>query len=90
MNPGFGLATGMTAGYIFGVNDARGTNEFLGGSGAQASISVSVFGRFNFTMGVNHSYGGATAIEFGLAPPGAFGVGYSPFGYSTPVTGDKK
>ncbi|WP_234195808.1 beta strand repeat-containing protein [Pseudacidovorax sp. NFM-22] len=28
-NPGFGFSTGIAAGYILGVNDASGTNEFL-------------------------------------------------------------
>ncbi|WP_370646058.1 polymorphic toxin type 22 domain-containing protein [Pseudacidovorax sp. NFM-22] len=55
----------------------------------QASVSIPIFGRFNFTFGVNHSYGGATAIEFGVAPPGGLGIGYSPYGYSAPVTGGK-
>ena len=59
-------------GFIFGNGSSRNlpqrvknTNEFISGSGFSAGVSL-----FNFYVGLNHSYGGATAIEVGLSTPG--------------------
>ncbi len=85
VNPGFRPSGGFAAGYIFGVNDAQGVNNFLSGSGSQGGISIPVFGRFNLTLGLNHSYGGATAVEFGVMPPSGLTVFYSPWGFTSQI-----
>jgi hypothetical protein len=79
--PGFSVVLGD----IIGVNAETETSNFLRGAGWQASAfypipNVPIIGAGG---GVNHSYGGGTAIEYGLSvPPGAavapFGYGFDP------------
>ncbi len=71
-DPRYKPSGSINYGYIFGVNDAQGTSGFLGGHGTQGGVSIPVFGRFNAVLGFNHSYGGATALEIGISPPGRY------------------
>jgi hypothetical protein len=70
----------VVAGYINGGPGAADTNEFLGGGSAQASAFVPTPVPFlSVGGGVNHSYGGRTAVEIGIsALPGGQ---ISPAGY---------
>lgn len=80
----------ITAGRITGNADGKATSAFLTGANTQ----VSTFFPIPFAPwigaggGVNHSYGGATAIEGGLSiPPGS---AFSPAGYSKKIEEDSK
>jgi hypothetical protein len=73
----------LTAGSIVGAKTAQATSDFLGGAGAQGgAFSPIPFAPWlGVGGGVNHSYGGATAIEAGISIPPGYAV--SPAGYST-------
>lgn len=83
--PGYRPSSAMVGGYILGVNSAAGTSDFLGGQGTQGGVSLPMLGRLNIILGFNHSYGGATAIELGVAPPSSISGYYSPWGYSNQI-----
>ncbi|MCY1552035.1 hypothetical protein D9M68_884090 [compost metagenome] len=53
-----------------GGGTAASTTEFLTGAGAQGSAIFPMFGLLGIGGGINHSYGGATAVEMGLGTPG--------------------
>ena len=81
----------ITAGSIFGDKSAQATSNFLSGGGAQTgAFSPLPFAPWlGVGGGVNHSYGGATAVEGGVSMPPGYAV--SPAGYSTELKkGDKK
>lgn len=80
----FKPAAVASAGWILGANSADATNSFFAGASNQGFLSVPL-GRFNFYGAITHSFGGATALEFGIASPGSFTFGYTPFNYSTVV-----
>jgi filamentous hemagglutinin len=73
----------ITAGALIGKNSAEATSGFLGGAGTQGSAFVPVpFAPwFGMGGGINHSYGGSSAIEGGVSIPPGYAV--SPAGYSS-------
>ncbi|HDR9154566.1 TPA: hypothetical protein QDB05_001020 [Burkholderia vietnamiensis] len=60
------------------------------GDGNQAFISVSAPFGLNVIGAITHSYGGTTAIEFGIGQPGTLTFGVVPWARSTQVTGQAK
>ncbi len=80
--PGYTKTPGISfmAGNIVGGADAQKTDSMLNGAGFSASYLHPV-GPVGIG-GVNHSYGGDTAIEAGFGTPGG---GVSPFGYGFPA-----
>ncbi|SCU74660.1 hypothetical protein CNECB9_1940023 [Cupriavidus necator] len=87
--PTWSPGASATFGWIFGANDASAANSFMNGSGNQIGVSVPTPFRFNIVGGITHAYGGATAIELGIGPPGPISGGITPWSYSTPVVGGK-
>jgi hypothetical protein len=86
LQPGTNAVVGFIIGNTgrFSPDRAAQTNDFLGGAGSTGGVSL-----FGIYAGFNHSYGGATAIEIGIASPGVTrtpnpGVGGG-FGVSLPV-----
>jgi len=81
--PGFTATPGisLTIGNVFGSSDAADVNSFLGGAGIQGSafLPLPVLPIVGIGGGINHSYGGRTASEFGVSiPPG---VAINPLSY---------
>jgi hypothetical protein len=56
----------------------QSTNEFLKSGAAQAALILPVTPVVGIGAGLNHSYGGATAVEYGVGTPS---VNASPAGY---------
>ncbi len=73
----------VTAGWIFGANNAASVNAFLGGDGNQFSLSIPTGGPANLVLGVTHSYGGSTALEVGAGTPGSVSWSIAPLSHST-------
>jgi filamentous hemagglutinin len=81
----------ITAGSLVGKNSAEATSGFLGGAGTQGSAFAPIpFAPWlGLGGGINHSYGGSTAIEGGVSIPPGYAV--SPAGYSSLLKkGDEK
>ena len=76
----------VTLGWILGANDAQSTDAFLSGDANQAFVSIPTPWKFNAFGAITHSYGGRTAVEFGIALPGSFNYGVVPIAHSIPVT----
>lgn len=81
----FSLGGAMSFGWIFGANNGNDTNSFINGDGNQAFISIPTPFRVNGYAAITHAYGGATAIEFGVASPGRISFGLMPWGHSSPT-----
>jgi filamentous hemagglutinin len=79
--PGF---TG-TVGWILGVSGASGTNDFLHGDGNQFMLSMPTPLLVNAVVAVTHAYGGATALELGIASPGPISASITPWSHAAPV-----
>jgi filamentous hemagglutinin len=81
--PAYSLRPGASVmlGTINGGGTATSTSEFLTGAGAQGSAIFPVYGLLGVGAGINHSYGGATAVEIGIGTPG---YSVSPAAYGTP------
>lgn len=82
--PGYSITPGfsITAGHILGGNGAESTNDFLKGGGAQGNTFVPpipALAILNVGGGITHSYGGKTAIEYGVSTQP--GTSVSPLGY---------
>jgi filamentous hemagglutinin len=70
--PGYSVIPGFSAniGIIAGGTNAQLTSDFLRGAGAQGNLYIPPFITipfFNFGGGINHSYGGKTALEIGVS-----------------------
>jgi filamentous hemagglutinin len=83
--PNYSIRPGISisAGSVIGKNNAQATSTFLNGGGGQVSgFTPAPFAPWlGVGGGLNHSYGGSTAIEGGISIPPGYGV--SPAGYST-------
>ncbi|WP_143752016.1 polymorphic toxin type 22 domain-containing protein [Burkholderia sp. SRS-W-2-2016] len=44
----------------------------------------------NAFLAITHAYGGNTALEVGVAPPGSTSFGVAPFSHSIPISGSKE
>lgn len=81
--PAYGLKPSitLTVGKIIGGNGTADTHSFLTGGSAQAAhfAPVPVAPFIGWGGGLNHSYGGKTAIEAGLSIP--WGTSVAPAGY---------
>ncbi len=80
--PGFGIVFGN----LLSEGNAVNVDNFLGDGGYSASVFLPVGGILGVGGGVNHSIGGDSAVEYGLATPG---MGISPAGYSTKIFSGK-
>lgn len=69
----------VNAGWIQGGSNAQDTNDFLQGWGGSAAKYIPITPVIGIGGGVNHSYGGKTAVEIGVGT--SSGVGLSPLGY---------
>lgn len=78
--PGYSLKLGASVmfGNMIGGSSAQSTNEFLKGGAAQTAVILPVTPLVGVGAGLNHSYGGATALEYGVGTPG---LNTSPAGY---------
>jgi hypothetical protein len=72
-----------TAGWIFGASDAQSTNAFLAGDSNQVFLSIPTPMPVNLFGAITHSYGGAYALELGIANPGKISFGVVPINHST-------
>jgi filamentous hemagglutinin len=75
-----------TVGWVFGVNGAKGTSNYLNGDATQAYISVPTWLGFNANAAITHGYGGATGIELGIGAPGGLSYGVAPWSHATQVS----
>ncbi|TCW83135.1 filamentous hemagglutinin [Burkholderia sp. SRS-46] len=79
-----------TVGWIVGASGASATDNFIHGDGNQFLVSVPTPLPFNVVAAITHAYGGATAIELGIASPGDPAVSVTPWSHATPIFGNKK
>jgi filamentous hemagglutinin len=81
----FAPSGAVTAGWIFGASGANGVNDFLNGDGNQFAISIPTPLPVNAVVAVTHGYGGATALEVGVAPLGPPSISITPWSHSVPL-----
>ena len=83
VDPGFLPSPSVSFGWIFGVNDAKGVTDFTTGSGTQFGVAIPTPWKLSPSIVINHSYGGAWALELGVVPrtPNTVFV-YQPYGYA--------
>jgi len=74
-----------TLGWIFGASGANGVNDFLNGDSNQFAVSIPTPLPLNAVVAVTHSYGGATAVELGVAPEGPPSISITPWSHSAPL-----
>jgi filamentous hemagglutinin len=77
--PGYSVIPGFSAniGIISGGKNAQSTSDFLRGAGAQGILYVPPIPTvpfINIGGGINHSYGGKSAIEIGISTQPGGGV----------------
>jgi filamentous hemagglutinin len=76
------LGGSILLGNVVGGGTAYSTSEFLKGGSAQGVFIFPVIPLVGVGGGINHSYGGATSVEYGIGVPG---VNASPAGYGFEV-----
>jgi hypothetical protein len=83
VDPGFRLSPAVSFGWILGVNDAKGVTDFTTGSGTQFGVAIPTPWKLSPSIVINHSYGGAWALELGVQPrtPNTVFM-YQPYGYA--------
>ncbi len=86
----FKLSPSASIGWIFGDDGAQGTNNFLGGDGGQAFISIPTPWKVNFFGAISQGYGGGTAIELGVSTLNRPQIGLIPLSHSTVLAGERK
>nr|WP_256378330.1 polymorphic toxin type 22 domain-containing protein [Niveibacterium sp. COAC-50] len=77
--PGSAIAFG----WVFGATVPKDTSDYLGGDGNSAYISIPTPWAKNLYAAIGHSYGGATAVELGIATKGELTGGISPWSHAT-------
>lgn len=77
LSPGWTLVGGTI---LQDSTTARDVDNFLQGASYNGSVFVPITPLVGVGGGINHSYGGATSVEYGVGTPG---VSVSPAGYST-------
>ena len=75
----------LTMGWIPGSSNAAGVNDFLAGSGNQATLSIPTPLGVNAVAAITHSYGGLTAFEIGIAPKGKLSGSITPVNHATRI-----
>ncbi len=89
--PGYSIKPGgaILFGSIIGGTGAESTSTFLKGAGIQGStiIPFPLFPLIGGGGGINHGYGGATSIEYGIGTPG---ISVTPVGYGFDLKKSKK
>jgi filamentous hemagglutinin len=79
-----------TLGWIIGSSDAQLTNAFLNGDANQFFVSLPTPLGANVYAAITHAYGGATAIELGVSPPGSKTFGVVPWSHANQIGGKSK
>ncbi|MBB3262359.1 hypothetical protein F4827_005663 [Paraburkholderia bannensis] len=75
----------VTLGWIIGSSTAQSTNAFLNGDANQFFVSLPTPFGANAFAAITHAYGGGTAIELGVGPPGSKTFGVVPWSHSTQI-----
>ncbi len=76
-----------TLGWILGSSNAQLTNEFLNGDANQFFVSLPTPFGANVYAAITHAYGGSTAIELGVSPPGSKTFGVVPWSHANKIGG---
>ncbi|RAR27552.1 hypothetical protein DP092_26010 [Pseudomonas sp. MDMC224] len=72
-------------GWIIGSSNAQLTNAFLNGDANQFFVSLPTPFGANVYAAITHAYGGATAIELGVSPPGSKTFGVVPWSHAKQI-----
>ncbi|WP_454826742.1 polymorphic toxin type 22 domain-containing protein [Paraburkholderia xenovorans] len=79
-----------TLGWIIGSSNAQLTNAFLNGDANQFFVSLPTPLGTNVYAAITNAYGGVTAIELGVSPPGSKTFGVVPWSHANQIGGKSK